>query len=667
MEPFEKFPLVLAGPILRRCEPTRICVWLATSRPVSIDGFVWRGEDAQENGRHPGVDIAIGSASVDCITIARQLFLVLVEMTPMSSSGTFPRGEILAYDLMISENSRSGQRPAPPTWLTKLVQGIQIRPWSLPTLVLQSDGASLNLLHTSCRKLHGKADDAMTLVGDAIQRLADQVSKRPTALILTGDQIYADDVADEIAPHIYKLAINLIGGTEAIAWEGKRVPLTELAGLRYIVAGTVLSPDDKSKKYESTGRNHLFGFGEFAMMYLLAWNEGMWPAGALSDSLERLRTGIPKVRLALANIPTYMLCDDHEITDDWNIDREWVERTQTKGPARATSRRIIANGLAAYWAFQAWGDDPKTFPSSRFADVIRRYLEREVTASTPYRLIDSSDFENVFLSTTAGSSAGSKNDVHWEFVVPTDPPTVVLDSRTRRSFPDDQEGRGPAALLDEAGLEALDNTLRALKTRSPHIVVVAATPVFGVWLVEKLIEAASSYDVNLFDRETWHGNKKCFEGLLSTIQRNLRGTCVFLSGDLHYAFAIHAAYRSTAGTTQFVQFTSSAAKNPPERGAKLVLEKVFGVQRWTPEALLRLTSPRNEKLSTGSVLSVLIPLLGESARPIWEHSNIGALRVVDDSVTMTFIQGTQKTWSVKVKTGADPRSSNTGAYATPDP
>jgi hypothetical protein len=39
-----------------------------------------------------------------------------------------------------------------------------------------------------------------------------------------------------------------------------------------------------------------------------------------------------------------MICDDHEITDDWNITKEWVENVR----ASSCGMQVIANGLAAY-------------------------------------------------------------------------------------------------------------------------------------------------------------------------------------------------------------------------------------------------------------------------------------------------------------------------------
>ena len=140
---------------------------------------------------------------------------------------------------------------------------------------------------------------------------------------------------------------------------------------------------DLAKFTSQTARNHLLSFGEFAAMYLIAWNVENWPENYTTEfnqvdsqtdkkrvhleieQLEKARRGMPAIRRVLANVPTYMICDDHEITDDWNITREWLEQVRTS----ACGRQIIANGLAAYWAFQAWGNNPHLFDQN-FVDVV---------------------------------------------------------------------------------------------------------------------------------------------------------------------------------------------------------------------------------------------------------------------------------------------------------
>jgi hypothetical protein len=638
--------LVTAGPILRRCEHDQICVWLATSRMATIVGYLWRGQDAT-NARPDPIQ-AIGAGTTTTLAFGRQLHLALVQITPLpDSSKSFPRGEVLAYDLLITVQGAQGASQ----WLTALIKDLNLAQWSVPTVLLQPDGGSLNLLHASCRKLHGPGTDALALASAVLRHSGDRPAERPTALMLTGDQIYADDVADDIAPYLYERAKDLIGGTEGIPWGVHRLLLNELSGSRYLIAQALFSPDNAGSSAGSTARNHLFGFGEFAAMYLLSWSETNWPDGTLSDDLERLRQCIPQVRVALANIPTYMLCDDHEVTDDWNIYRAWVERTQTTGIRRATSRRIIANGLAAYWAFQAWGNNPAIFAPDRYAPLIREVLDREHAAGASDTPVDTKQYEACLL-----------DDSHWDFVAPTDPATVLIDSRTRRSFPADRSGTGPAALLSADGLKAFETTFSQLNSRSDHRVVVAATPVFGAKPIESKIEFAGGFSATFFDRETWHGDATCFEHLLQAIQRHLKGTCVILSGDVHYAFAVHAVYQSGADTSFFVQFTSSAAKNAPDGGQKFLLEELakdaLPAKEGQPGFLRRWIVPQTEKFAAGKTRSVLLPLsepLPDFPLPfLWDTTNIGLLRVADDDIQMTFIANLSTWTTLHVKPGAQP-------------
>jgi hypothetical protein len=88
-------------------------------------------------------------------------------------------------------------------------------------------------------------------------------------------------------------------------------------------------------------------FEQYAAIYREAW------------------TATPIVRWALSCVPSFMICDDHEITDDWNISEEWVREAQTP-----RWQRKLSDGLLAYWIYQgagnlkptAWLSDPRMRP-----------------------------------------------------------------------------------------------------------------------------------------------------------------------------------------------------------------------------------------------------------------------------------------------------------------
>ena len=74
-------------------------------------------------------------------------------------------------------------------------------------------------------------------------------------------------------------------------------------------------------------------FEEFTWLYQDAWGE-------------------PVLRWLLSTVPTAMIWDDHDMADDWNISRPWVEeiRRQPWWEARAVG------GIMSYWIYQHLGN-----------------------------------------------------------------------------------------------------------------------------------------------------------------------------------------------------------------------------------------------------------------------------------------------------------------------
>ena len=87
--------------------------------------------------------------------------------------------------------------------------------------------------------------------------------------------------------------------------------------------------------------DHLWGLGEFLATYLLYWSEVLWPAQVPhwadlnpandldpaaqldqpawdeeADAIQRFADTAGKMRRLLTNVPTLMILDDHEVTDD---------------------------------------------------------------------------------------------------------------------------------------------------------------------------------------------------------------------------------------------------------------------------------------------------------------------------------------------------------------
>jgi hypothetical protein len=91
--------------------------------------------------------------------------------------------------------------------------------------------------------------------------------------------------------------------------------------------------------------------------YLKEWIGPAYPTSEEDSKKDGVKLKIflqtlPKVRRALANVSTFMIFDDHEITDDWNLNPSWRDRVFTS----PLGKSIIRNGMLAYALFQDWGN-----------------------------------------------------------------------------------------------------------------------------------------------------------------------------------------------------------------------------------------------------------------------------------------------------------------------
>lgn len=503
----------------------------------------------------------IGSGVTKSLQLGECLHVALIVAHSLSerdatSTTLFPTDTLLAYDLEIrttDDDNSTGKRLAD----LGLSSGKNSITYSqhvpFPTFFIKGDGGSLNVLHGSCRKLHGKGEDCLAAADEVIASSFADLNARPCALFLTGDQIYADDVAMPLSRYLTEFGISLLGWEERI--EGIDKKISDIA------PGTRQNLVKKYAQFTSgQAENHLVAFGEFAAMYMLAWNPENWPdrfADAMSVSgrnqgkyhsqvkhLKDAQRDLVAVRRALANIPTYMVFDDHDVTDDWNITREWQDNVKES----KCGRQIIANALVAFWAFQGWGNDPSVY-SADFIDRITKYLNKKGDVEPD----EKSSFEN-FICNFHG----------WTFAAPTKPLTVFTDTRTQRRY---DSFNGPAQLINEDGLPAISMAaqLAGYKKGDP-IIIVSAVPVIGFYLFEVLQKAlAMATSTYAMDLETWDANITGRTNFLSFLALQFAPQhCIFLSGDVHFGFTAKAAItffrKNEAWSINMTQLTSSALK-----------------------------------------------------------------------------------------------------------
>jgi hypothetical protein len=139
--------------------------------------------------------------------------------------------------------------------------------------------------------------DELTRTGiDALWAYARQLQRGevewPDALLLLGDQVYADEVSPATAEFIRSRR------------DVREPPGEEIAD-----------------------------FEEYTRLYRESWSD-------------------PDIRWLLSTVPSVMVFDDHDVHDDWNISRSWVAEMR----ARAWWDDRITGAFMSYWIYQHLGN-----------------------------------------------------------------------------------------------------------------------------------------------------------------------------------------------------------------------------------------------------------------------------------------------------------------------
>ena len=579
----EDLPLVLVGPILRHTKSDSVTVWLALKSARSLCLEIYATEEA---GARVTQSLLIGKRN----TVKLGKHLHIAAITAKAELSILQAGKIYAYNVYCQDTDYS------------LLDDTQSHNYSLsyfdhqlPTFVLPPDDLdSLKIVHGSCRKPHGGGKDTLSFIDNLILESAHLPSGRPHQLFLTGDQIYGDDVADPIlwlTQGITKLLLGwseelpLISGTISPAelLPGKRTNIAELeGGLTAMFGGA----PEKAK-------SHLMSFGEYVAAYLLAWSPvlmpSIFPAGqSLFKDRKKSRKwqqeirdiksfvrDLGYVRRGLANIPVYTICDDHDISDDWYLNREWCDRVLSK----PLGKRIIQNGLLTYALFQAWGNTPQHFEPGTSGEKLLQLAvkwcasegrdESTKTQCDRYLGIPQND------SATGLPQLETDEDVvilkhdpqaiPWHYSINSKKHRViVLDTRTWRGYsPAADKGLEPPMLLSPL---AFEQQLKEPLTQSQleATIIVLPTNLVALGIIDRIQQFELSRD-RVFSSDvgdSWNFNDSAFAQLLLTLCHQ-RQRVIILSGDIHYSCAVriyHWEHDSLAGSV-LVQLTSSAIKN----------------------------------------------------------------------------------------------------------
>src|SRR4051812_24199986 len=253
--PGRKNPVLLLGPLLRHVDPVSATVWVETDRPCEVAVLGRRARTFSTDGHHYA--------------------LVVVE-------GLEP-GSTTEYGVELD-----GARAWPP------------RQTSFPPSRIRTPGrpGAFRIAFGSCRYATPSTVDVRNQIPpDALDSYAQKVADAPEeewpdALVLLGDQVYADELTPATR-----------------SWLGlrRRRPV----------------PADAQVQ----------NFDEYTRLYAESWSD-------------------PQVRWLLSTIPSSMIFDDHEMIDDWNTSASW-RRDVTASEWWAER---ISGGLVSYWIYQHLGN-----------------------------------------------------------------------------------------------------------------------------------------------------------------------------------------------------------------------------------------------------------------------------------------------------------------------
>jgi DNA-binding transcriptional regulator YhcF (GntR family) len=542
--PDESSPALRLGPLLRHVDPVSATVWVETDRPCEVEVLGRRARTFCVGGHHYAL-------------------VVVEDLEPGSST---------PYEVHLD-----GDRVWPPA-------GSQFPPSRIRTA---GGSRPFRIAFGSCRYASARTveesekipPDALDLYASRIAPLPDD--QWPDALVLLGDQVYADELTKETR-----------------SWLSRR-------------------RDRAGKAAAPNAEDEVADFEEYTRLYVESW-------------------GDPQVRWLLSTIPSSMIFDDHEMIDDWNTSAAWREKVTREG---WWTERISA-GMVSYWVYQHLGNlSPQELAQNKTWQAIQGMSADDDTRDAEPMLREMAELADVEPATIRWSYVR-----HWgeaRMIMIDSRAGRVLEEQHRRMLDEDEFAWVEAAMrraVDE-GVEHL-----ILGTSLPWLLPHAIHNLerwnetlnvrhHGRWrgrLAETVRQAS--------DLEHWAAFGHSFERLADAVTAVARGehgrapaSALVLSGDVHHAYAAEVV--SPEGLTARVhQLTVSPLHNQAphpirvgfkigwSRRARRLTERLARFVRAEPTAL------QWEKQAGpyfGNQIGELV-LTGREARFVLSVSELGA-------------------------------------------
>ncbi len=434
-------PELLLGPLLRYVSARDATVWVETSSACEVEVLRHRSHTFQVEGHHYGI---------------------------VHISGLEPG---VSYEYEVSLNGEKKWPEADSEYPPSVIRSISTE----NPLKLVFGSCRLSLPHELPYTLSQDEDERGVGV-DALYALAARMRHEPLeswphALVMLGDQIYADDLPVPTQVFI----------------RSKR--------------DTGRPPGEEAADFE-----------EYTRLYHDSWSA-------------------PPIRWLLSTVPSAMIFDDHEVTDDWNISKTWVEEAQT----HPWWNEKLVGAYISYWLYQHLGNlSPEDLENNNLLQKVR-----EAEDGGP------------LLRQFAFHAGREAKGIRWSFCRDFGKiRLIVMDSRAGRVLEEKRR-----LMVDD---EEWDWIVKHTTGEFDHLLLGSSLPVFvapGMHHFEAWNEAicngawgarAAKYGEQLrqyVDLEHWSAFHASFEkmvDLLRAVGAGKRGrapsSITILSGDVHHGY-----------------------------------------------------------------------------------------------------------------------------------
>lgn len=462
-------PKVILGPILRFAGPTEATVWVETDEACEVGVLDSRSDTFCVAGHHYALLIVDG----------------------LEPGGTYP------YEVSLNGETSSRAPGEPESLIRTPIE----------------DDDRLNLAFGSCRVavpheppyVYSKDRDEQGREVDSLVALSERMKATPEpdwpdALVLLGDQVYADEVPPSVAEKI------------------------------------------KEKRSTDTGAGEeVADFEEYTWLY--------------QHSL-----GDPAIGWLLSSLPSTMIFDDHDVTDDWNISGTWIEEQRKKD----WWRERILGAYMSYWIYQHLGNlSPEELRKDALLTKVRDNSD------------DATGLLRDYAATATDEVASTRWSYHRDFGRTR---LVVIDSRAGRIVDDDDDRQ----MISDAQWDWVSEQLTG---DIDHLLVASSVPMLlspglhhleawnealcaGAW--GKLAVSSSEKLRQAVDLEHWAAFGKSFDRLideLAAVGSGERGrapaSIIMLAGDVHHAYIAEAEFPASRGvSSRMVQAVCSPMRNP---------------------------------------------------------------------------------------------------------